>query len=600
MFSSKPHPQARKRRRSPRIHLELLENRLQPGSVLCGLGFSLLGSSLPDLDAGLFASQDQSVRMTHSRPDSGQDTSPDSEVALLTTVLADNMTAMTANASPAQQESRQSSAPPLTSDLLALNAGALRANNVLASSRLAASRPALAPVLTQAAPVSQLASAANASAAQPTFNQAQVTQQPVAPVATAVPIPSAFLHPLSASVTAHAGPDGQNGVTPLASTNWTTYVWGMKGNASAKGVAVDSAGNSYVTGYTDDGTTRTAFVAEYDNTGKQLAFTGFQVQDPFIFYTQSEGHAVALDNAGGVYVVGKALDASAGDTDAFLMKFNANNQLMPSVGYVGGGVGGPFDDSGEGVAVNAKGEATITGTFKPSASETDIFAVKYSASGVDALIVKYFTFQGSDGSAGNAITLDSAGANAYLAGSIHLTGGDNDILVMQMDDTTANVVYTFTMTNPGDDTLNGISVDQTGQAYVVGTFAVTSGTNAFVAQVSADGSKLVNQYLIPNTQTGNAISLDPATGNAYVVANATPDAANNVHVVVQKFDKTLTPGDSLTITGNGTETGYGVAYDPNASVAYVVGTTTSNNLSTDGTVLNGISDAFLANVGSFS
>jgi hypothetical protein len=274
---------------------------------------------------------------------------------------------------------------------------------------------------------------------------------------------------------------------------------------------------------------------------------------------------------------------------------------MPVVGYVGGGVGGPFDDSGEGVAVNAKGEATLTGTFKPSASETDIFAVKYPASGGDAQFAKYFVFQGFDGSAGNAIALDGAGANAYLAGSIHLVGGDNDILVMQVDDTTAtNVVYTFTMTNPGDDTLNGISVDQTGQAYVVGTFAVTDGTNALVAQVSADGSKLVNQYLIPNTQTGNAISLDPATGNAYVVANATPDSANNVHVLVQKFDKTLTPGDSLTISGNVSETGYGVAYDPNASVAYVVGTTTSNNLSTDGTVLNGTSDAFLANVGSFS
>src|SRR5207245_6291330 len=103
----------------------------------------------------------------------------------------------------------------------------------------------------------------------------------------------------------------------------TPYVSGTSGAVTGRRVAVDSAGNIYATGYTDDGTNKMAFVAEYNGAGGRLAFTSFQVQDPdpTVKYIQSEGHAIAVDNAGGVYIAGKATDALGGDTDAFITKF---------------------------------------------------------------------------------------------------------------------------------------------------------------------------------------------------------------------------------------------------------------------------------------
>jgi hypothetical protein len=410
---------------------------------------------------------------------------------------------------------------------------------------------------------------------------------------------------------------GQSQITPFATLNWTTDVASAHtaGGNSGNAVAVDSSGNIYVTGYTDNSTSqnpnqRMGFVAEYNQAGTQVAYTAFQAQDPVLggVYNQTEGRAIAVDNNGGVYVAGKATymtTASDGttieeDTDAFLMKFDATNQLMAVSGY-GGAIGGPYEDSGEGVAVDAQGEATITGTFQSTSTETDLFVARFTADGTDTFFANYYQFGGASGSVGKAVALSSSGQNAFIAGYVQQNGGDQDILVLQIDNTTTgNQVYMYTMSNPGNDILNGIAVDANGQAWVAGTLAVMSGgTNAYVAGVSGDGSTLLASYLLPNTQLGTSISLDPNTGNVYVVSTTTPDSSNNVHGFVQKFTNTLAPGDSTFIIGNGADMPLGVAYDANSGNAYVVGMTTSSNLSTDGTTLAGSSDAFLSNVGSW-
>jgi hypothetical protein len=422
-------------------------------------------------------------------------------------------------------------------------------------------------------------------------------QRLMAPAAAATPIPSADLHHVTASVVAHVAAGGQGLITPYAILNWTTYVSGTTGAGNGRGVAVDTSGNIFTTGYTESGTTKMAFVAEYNPAGSRLAFTAFQVQDPSVHYSQSEGHAVAVDNAGGVYVVGKATNAALGTTDAFLMKFDATNQLMPVPGS-GVGIGEAFDDSGEGVAVDAAGQVTMTGTLQPVAGETDIFAARFLATGSSLVFATFYTFPQADGSAGNAIALDSTGNKAYLAGSIHLIGGDNDILAIQIDNATGDLIYTLTMTNPGDDALNGIAVDKMGKAYVAGTTSTSGTTNAYVAELSADGTSIINQFVISRGQTGTGITLDPGTGDIYVVESG-PPGGSILHAYVEKYDSTLKLHDLAYTSGSGSDIGSGVAYDPSSGNAYIVGTATSSDLSTDGTTLNGTSDAFLSNVGSF-
>ena len=149
------------------------------------------------------------------------------------------------------------------------------------------------------------------------------------------------------------------------------------------------------------GGTKIAFVAEYGSAGNQIALTVFQASDPYAGdSTASEGHGIALDDSGGVYVVGTATFPGGGDTDAFLVKFDATNQLLPVAGY-GGSIGGPNFDSGDGVAVNALHEATITGSFQPSPTETDLFAAKFTSQGADTFFANAYVFPNALGSARN-------------------------------------------------------------------------------------------------------------------------------------------------------------------------------------------------------
>jgi hypothetical protein len=173
---------------------------------------------------------------------------------------------------------------------------------------------------------------------------------------------------------------------------------------------------------------------------------------------------------------------------------------------------------------------------------------------------------------------------------------------MEIDNTRGDPVYALTTSNPGDDTLTGIAVDQLGQAYVVGTASTSGTTNAYVAEVSAGGSttnpSIINPFVITLAQTGTGIARDPGTGDIYVVGSG-PPGASVYHAYVEKYDSTLKLHDLAYTSGSGSDLASGVAYDPTSGSAYIVGTATSTDLATDGTTLNGTSDAFLSNVGSF-
>lgn len=599
MLGSKPHTELRTRRLGSKLRVELLEDRVQPGSVLPGWGFSLLDSSL---ERGLLPANDDTAPIAQHRRENPPEVVVAINLAPVASAAAESGAGATSGspAAPAAPSTGGSPALPLTSDLLALSGGSLRANNVPAAARHLPGGQLPVSAGPQAVPIVQPPAVTSAAALHPVQTQLQTVQQSTSPTASATPIPSGDVHHVTATVVAHDSATGQGRIHPNAGINWTTYVSGTTGSGTGKGVAVDSSGNVYTTGYTVMGTTTTAFVAEYSSSGSRLAITAFQIQDPAANYTQSEGHGIAVDDAGDVYVVGKATDATPGGVgaDAFIMKFDATNQLMPVPGY-GMTLGGAYADSAEGIAVDAAGDATITGTFQPTPDETDLFAAKFTAAGSIAF-VQFYTLPQSAGSAGTAVALDSTGANAYLAGSILPTGGDNDILVMQIDNTTGNPVYALTMPNAGnDDTLNGVAVDEKGQAYVAGTVDVEGTMFGYVAQVSADGKSFVAQSQVTIAQTGTGLALDPSTDDVYVEGSG-PPGSSVVHAYVEKFDRALTPRDIGYTFGSASDTGSGIAYDPNSGNAYVVGTATSSDLATDGTTLNGPSDAFLTNIGSFA
>ncbi len=165
------------------------------------------------------------------------------------------------------------------------------------------------------------------------------------------------------------------------------YIGGSS-NDYGRGIAVDGSGNAYVTGDTystqdtfpvlygpdlgHNGNTD-AFVAKVNPAGTTLLYCG---------YIGGGGHdygkGIAVDGSGNAYVIGDVDSLQAtfpvlygpdltynGYNDAFVAKVNPSGTTLLYCGYIGG----QAIDDGRGIAVDASGNAYVTG-FAGSAQTT--------------------------------------------------------------------------------------------------------------------------------------------------------------------------------------------------------------------------------------
>src|SRR2546428_57943 len=158
-------------------------------------------------------------------------------------------------------------------------------------------------------------------------------------------------------------------------------------------------------------------------------------------------------------------------------------------------------------------------------------------------VLAYSTFLGgSNDDRGFGIAVDAAG-NAYVTGgtgsinfpttpgAFQTTSGGGDAFVTKLDPTGAALVYSTYLGGSSGDFANGIAVDATGSAYVTGTtvsadFPTTPGAaqttfggglvDAFVTKLNPTGSALVYSTYLGGggSDQGFGIAVDTA-GNAY-------------------------------------------------------------------------------------
>jgi len=309
-----------------------------------------------------------------------------------------------------------------------------------------------------------------------------------------------------------------------------TYLTGDCGN----GIAVDSSGSAYVTGYTHSTNFPTvnplqasilgaanAFVAKLNAAGSALIYSTYLGG-----HNADYGYGVAVDASGTAYVTGQTnstdfptanpLQWSLGATNAinaFVSKLNAAGSALVYSTYLGGS----YMDGGYGIAVDSSGNAYVTGTAYssnfPTASplqtsllgETNAFVAKLNAAG-SALV--YSTYLGGhvfDG--GSGIAVDSSG-NAYVTGYTHSTDfptttnayqainkGDGDAFVAEFNSGGSALAYSTYLGGSGQDAGNGIAVDISGNAYVAGSTNSTNFPIANPVQASLGGTGATNAFV---------------------------------------------------------------------------------------------------------
>ena len=240
-------------------------------------------------------------------------------------------------------------------------------------------------------------------------------------------------------------------------------VWTRQSGTSyhdvGKGIAVDSSGNSYITGYTEGGLGgvnaggRDVFVIKYSAGGTE------QWKKQIGSSHSEEATAIAVDATGDyVYITGFTEGDLGGETlsldynDVFIAKLDAEeNGDVEWIRQIDSSVVTELHDEAYGIAVDISGNAYITGRTQgelvgPNQGNGDVFVIKYDSDG----IVQWARMIGSSGGdTAYGIALDADGYS-HITG---WTGGDLGGPAMGLAD--IFVVAFGASATPGDANLDG-------------------------------------------------------------------------------------------------------------------------------------------------
>lgn len=385
---------------------------------------------------------------------------------------------------------------------------------------------------------------------------------------------------------------------------YSTYLGG-NGNEQARGLAVDSTGSAYVTGFTNstnfplanafDATIGAngddAFVTKLNAAGNALVYSTYLGgADPEF------GQAITVDSAGNAYVTGSTFSDdfptvnpiqaanAGGSTDAFLSKLNAAGSALVYSTYLGGG----DNDSGEGIKVDSAGNAYVGGdtgsTNFPTASPiqaanaggiSDVFVLKVNAAG-NALV--YSTYLGGSlrdacedlaiDSSGNVyVTGDTESSNFPTANAFQSTNGGTvllqDAFVTKINAAGNALVYSTYFGGNGGEVGFGIAVDSAGNAYVAGATgsnttlptanaiqcARAGSADVFATKFNAAGSALVYSTYLGGAANDQArgVAID-SSGNAYLAGLTSSTDFPTANAIQSTFGGETAPfGDAFVL-----------------------------------------------------
>jgi hypothetical protein len=379
-------------------------------------------------------------------------------------------------------------------------------------------------------------------------------------------------------------------------------------------IAVDGAGNSYVTGVFHFGITfhngtmlpgfasgvADLFVAKYDGSGN-LVWARRAGEDfiPGVVDVGKHGRGICADTAGNSYVTGQ-FGTELGELSVFVARYDTNGTLLWVKHASNDGVN-PSYASGSSISVDGAGNSYATGDFFGSVTfgpgevnqtiltsgtgfdqRRNLFVAKYNSSGT-------LLWARQDG--GGGAFIEDPGISVDSAGNSHLTGSfsgnaifglgepsettlmgvsvHQDIFVAKYD-TSGALVWAKQASGPGNTQGLAISVDSTGNSHVTGAFetSVTFGSgelnetiltglgsqDIFVAKYASNGLLLwAKQASGPKQEAGRGIDVD-SLGNSYVTGvfgDVTGTAGNPTSVTFGAGE--LNQTILTTAAGSGTE-----------------------------------------------
>lgn len=362
--------------------------------------------------------------------------------------------------------------------------------------------------------------------------------------------------------------------------------------------------------------------------------------DPILTYATylggsltEDARGIAVDTRGCAYVTGFSTSIDfpvtpgafqtilSGVQDAIVSKFSSDGASLIYSTYLGGS----GSDTANSISLDTQDCAYVAGGTRstdfpitPGAFQTTagyIFVTKLAPDGRSLIYSTYLG--GTDSGNSYGIEVDSQG-HAHVAGYTQDTnfpitpgafqttnlGLNSSGFITKFSTDGGSLIYSTFLGGTGQDIINDIAVDAQGYAYATGLtsstdFPVTPGAfqttstggSAFITKLALDGSALIySTYLSGNNNsTGRSISVD-SLGYAYITGRTsgpgfpvTPGAFQTTYGggLTDTFASKLSPGGNSLIAstflgGTVNDVNYGGAIDLQGHI-YVSGYTTSPN-----------------------
>jgi uncharacterized protein (TIGR03437 family) len=343
-------------------------------------------------------------------------------------------------------------------------------------------------------------------------------------------------------------------------------------NEEALDIALDAAGNVYLTGRTfssnfpvttgaiqsahGGGEQGDVFITKIDPQAKSLIYSTY-----FGGQNDDYGKAIAVDSAGAAYVAGNTMSWGLPKavnlnrtyaSGAFVLKLNPRGDGIEYLSILGGNAA----IWTYGISVDYSGHAYIAGTTKASdlpatpqaaqgayrGGDRDGFLAKLAPDGKSLVYCSYLGGSAADDLYGLAVDRDG---NAVVVGATDSTdfpttsgalqtksGGNFDAFASKLNSSGTAWLYSTYLGGSGPDVARAVALGSTGTAYLAGVtsstnFPTTSGSllsgvgynTGFVSALKSDGSALVYSNRLADNPEFRDVAVD-TDGNAYVTGLA--------------------------------------------------------------------------------
>jgi len=436
---------------------------------------------------------------------------------------------------------------------------------------------------------------------------------------------------------------------------YSTYIGGTQTDFGAA-VALDSSGDAYVVGSTQSTDFPTMNPIQLANAGLYDAFitevspTGGLLYSTYLGGSSADyGTGIAVDSTGNVYLSGYTYSTNfptqsamqgtlGGGSDAFLTKFTPGSSALLFSTYLGGS----SNDKALAMVVDSGGSIYLTGTtqspnfpvtnnaYQSTLRGTSNAFVTKVAPGASVLVFSTL-FGGSETDQANAMALDAAG-NIYITGYtqsadfprldsfqnvLGLAGAGNcgstnlvnvpivlcsDAFISKFAPTGAPVYSSF-LGGSNTDSAQSIAVDSSGAAYVAGltfssNFPATFGayqwlylgtstnSNAFLTKISSQDAPSVE--LSPQQIAfGNEPLQLPSSPPVTVTLTNEGSAALSITSINASGDFQQTNTCGTSVAGGGGTCTIQVVFDPTSVGLQTDQITITDNAGTQGITVTG-------------